>query len=349
MSGWVQDFNLEPYNTFRLPSTVAYFAEFFSEEELVKLLDCALSKELPFFILGGGSNVLLSQKLLYQCLKNSIFSIQEIPSLEKHNKLFRVGAGEIWDQFVLYTCKQNLYGIENLSMIPGSVGASVVQNIGAYGVEVKDVVVSVEGIWLDSGQQQTFTKKECDFSYRMSLFKTSEFQDKFCITYVTYSLSIKGNTSVEYTGIQNELSRLSFSKKDTLLPFQIRQAVINIRNLKLPDVVQIGNAGSFFKNPIISDKQLEQLQIRYPKIHFFSLKKGSVKISAAWLIDYLGFKEKIVHIDRKFYGVYHTQPLVLVHYQGATGKEILDFSIEIQKQVLDEFGITLFPEVRIFL
>lgn len=338
MTKFFKKYSLKDLNTFGVNSTAAYFYEFESEEELISLLAKKKIEIQKILTLGGGSNVLFVSDYDGTILKNKIMGVH-LQKVENENFILSVGAGENWDDVVHYAVKNNLYGIENLSLIPGSVGAAPIQNIGAYGVELKDVFHSVEGICLESLQKKIITKEECNFGYRDSIFKR-ELKGKFIITKVNLILSKMNNVNLTYSSLKNYLTDKKISKP-TLR--QIREAVIKIRNSKLPDPKLIGNAGSFFKNPTVTEVELEKLKTIYPDISFFLFNENTYKISAGWLIEKCGLKGKRVGNV----GTHKDQALVIVNYGGATGNEILNFAKNIQKEVFDEFGILLNPEVNI--
>ena len=260
MSNILNNYPLKNYNTFGVTAKAKYFASFSSENQLAELLKDNICKTEPLFILGGGSNILLTQDFDGLVLANNIKGIEIITEDEKSTSI-AVGAGEIWHDFVLWSIQKNLSGIENLALIPGLVGASPMQNIGAYGVEVKDVITKVSYIEIESGKQKSFTNSECNFSYRNSIFK-DELKGRVVITEVVYKLSKTPLNNTKYGAITDELKRLNKEPS----PQSIAQAVINIRSRKLPNPDELGNSGSFFKNPIIETTHFEELRKDFPEM-----------------------------------------------------------------------------------
>lgn len=300
--------------------------------------DEKLMKE-NLLILGGGSNLLFTKDFDGLVLKNNIKGIDIIEENE-NDILIQSGAGENWHEFVLYCVEKGYAGIENLSLIPGNVGASPMQNIGAYGVEIKDVFHSLEAIEIKTGEIKTFNTEECKFGYRESVFKNI-FKNKYIITSVVFKLNKKPQFNVSYGAIESELKKMNVKE---LSLKAVSDAVINIRSSKLPDPKEIGNAGSFFKNPVISLEQFEKLKDRYPQMAYYKLPSGDIKIAAGWLIDHLGWKGKRI----EDYGVHKNQALVLVNYGESEGKDIYDLSSLIMKSVLKNFQIKLEREVNIY-
>ena len=337
MSNILNNYSLKNYNTFGIASKAKYFASFSSEDQLAELLKDNICKTEPLFILGGGSNILLTQDFNGLVLANNIKGIEIITENEKNTSI-AVGAGEIWHDFVLWSIQKNLSGIENLALIPGLVGASPMQNIGAYGVEVKDVITKVSYIEIESGKQKSFTNSECNFSYRNSIFK-DELKGGVVITEVVYKLSKTPLNNTKYGAITDELKRLNKEPS----PQSIAQAVINIRSSKLPDPKVLGNSGSFFKNPIIETTQFEQLQEEFPEIVGYKVSEKKTKIAAGWLIDNAGLKGYRTGNA----GVHKNQALVLVNYGNASGLEIINLAKEIQQKIKDKYGISITPEVNI--
>lgn len=331
--------SIKEYTTFGVPVLAKYFTQFSDLEELKSILsDNKLMKE-DLLILGGGSNMLFTKNFEGLVLKNNIkgIAIEE----EIDNDIFvRAGAGENWHDFVLFCVENGFSGVENLSLIPGNVGASPMQNIGAYGVEIKDVFHSLEAIKIETGEKFTFNKEECQFGYRESVFKNI-YRNQFIITSVVYKLSKKPTFNISYGAIESELKNMKVTE---LTIKDISNAVINIRSRKLPDPSEIGNAGSFFKNPVISKSHFNKLKESFPEIAHYILPNGEVKIAAGWLIDFLGWKGK--RIDD--YGVHKNQALVLVNYGETDGNDIYNLSSEIMKSVKDKFQISLEREVNIY-
>ena len=333
-----ENISLKPYNTFGIDAQARYFSAFSSVEQLNALFSHQLPTANRQLILGGGSNILLTKNYDGIVLKNEIAGIELIK--EDHNHVYvKVGAGENWHQFVLHCLKHNYAGVENLSLIPGNVGASPMQNIGAYGVEIKDVFHGLEAFHLKEKRTETFSLNDCKFDYRESIFK-KKYKDQFVITSVTYRLNKQPHFNTTYGAINSELEKMGVKE----LSIQaISQAVINIRSSKLPDWREIGNAGSFFKNPIISQQQLSGLKQKFPNIVSFPAGEGHAKLAAGWLIEQCGWKG---HREGDA-GCYPRQALVLVNYGNARGKEIYALSVKIIQSVKEKFGVQLEREVNI--
>ena len=327
---------LQAFNTFGFNETAEEFARFNSTEELTELLQH--NKNKPLFILGGGSNILLTKKVEGLVLKNDIKGIKII---EENNDFVIVesGAGEIWHNFVLHCIKQNWSGLENLSLIPGSVGASPMQNIGAYGVEIKDVFAYLLAYNIASEEIEKFDAEQCKFGYRESIFKQS-LKGKYVICYVAFKLSKQAIKNTTYGAIEDELNKMGISDPSIQ---DISKAVIAIRQSKLPDPALIGNAGSFFKNPIVPETIVDTLKEIYPDIPNYPSVTGMRKLAAGWLIEKAGWKGK----SYGNYGVHKNQALVLVNYGGSTGKEVFDLSSEIIRDIKTKFNIELEREVNI--
>ena len=337
MSNILQNYCLKNYNTFGIAAKAKYFASFSSEAELTALLRNNICKTEALFILGGGSNILLTQDFEGIVLANNIKGIDVI-SEDEQSISIEVGAGEVWHDFVLWSINQNLSGIENLALIPGLVGASPMQNIGAYGTEVKDVITKVSYIEIETGLQKEITTSECNFGYRNSIFK-EELRGKVVITKVVYKLSKTPLNNIKYGAITEELKRL----KKQPSPASIAQAVINIRSSKLPDPKVLGNSGSFFKNPIIKTSQFEEMKKEFPEMVGYTISESKTKIAAGWLIDNAGLKG----YRKADAGVHKNQALVLVNYGNATGTEIINLAKEVQQKVKEKYGISIEPEVNI--
>lgn len=332
-----QNISLKPFNTFGIDAKAKYFVSINSITELKEVLQ---SKDYPDkFILGGGSNMLLTKDIKALVIHINIKGI-EILSEKNDIVLVKANAGENWHEFVLWCLKHNFGGIENLSLIPGNVGSAPIQNIGAYGVELKDVFVSCEAIEVNSLELKTFTNKECKFDYRESIFK-QDAKGKFIITSVTFQLSKdKHLLHTEYGAISNQLKEMNIENPTIQ---DVSKAVIAIRQSKLPDPKEIGNSGSFFKNPIISTQHFNSLKTIFPDIPSYNVSEKEVKVPAGWLIEKAGFKGKTFGN----YGVHKHQALVLVNYGGATGKDILKLAKLIQKTVKQIFNIEIETEVNI--
>lgn len=327
------------YNTFGIDVLAKYFSSFNNLEELKELLNTKEFKENNQLILGGGSNILFTKNFDGIVLKNNIKGIEVVNETE-HDVYLKVGAGENWHQFVLHTIENNFGGVENLSLIPGNVGASPMQNIGAYGVEIKDVFHELEAIHKETGELVKFDNKSCEFGYRESVFK-NKVKNQFVITSVTYKLSKNPVFNTSYGAIEKQLEE---NKVKELSIKAISDAVIQIRQSKLPDPNQIGNAGSFFKNPIISKVKFEDIKKNYPNIASYPIDELRVKVAAGWLIDTLGWKGKTYGN----YGVHKNQALVLVNYGGAKGEDVFNLSTQIIQSVKENFDIQLEREVNIY-
>ena len=332
-----QNYSLKKYNTFGIAATAKYFACFSSENELVELLRNDLCKTEPLFILGGGSNILLTQDFEGLVLANTIKGM-EVLAEDNHSSTIEVGAGEVWHDFVLWSIDKNLSGIENLALIPGLVGASPMQNIGAYGLEVKDVITTVHFIEIGSGNSKILSNEDCNFGYRDSIFK-HKLKEKVVITKVIFKLSKTPLNKTTYGAIEKELQHLNLAPS----PKNIAEAVINIRNQKLPDPKVLGNSGSFFKNPIIETTQFEDLKKEFPEMVGYKISESKTKIAAGWLIDNEGLKG----FRKNDAGVHKNQALVLVNYGNATGLEIINLAKEIQQKIKAKYGISIEPEVNI--
>ena len=324
--------SLKSFNTFGIDATARYFAEVHTIEALQTLLR---QHQSPL-ILGGGSNILFTKNNDNLVIRNCIVGIEKIDETDDHVFL-KIGAGENWHQLVLYCIQHNYAGIENLSLIPGTVGASPIQNIGAYGVELKDSLETVEARFIASPtEKHLFSNKDCEFGYRDSIFKNT-LKNKVVITHVTLKLAKKPTFHLDYGAIRDRIKNKPLSIKT------ISDAIIAIRQEKLPDPKVIGNAGSFFKNPVVPATLFSSLQKDYPTMPHFPEEGGDVKIPAGWLIEQCGFKGK------RFgdVGVHEHQALVLVNYGNASGLAIKNLSEEIQRVVFEKFKIILKSEVNI--
>lgn len=332
--------SLKPFNTFGIDCRAKYFFEVKSVAALQELISTGVLKKEKYLILGAGSNLLLTNDFDGLVILNSIkgYAIEN----QKEEKIsLRVNSGERWHDIVMYSTNHHWGGIENLALIPGSVGAAPIQNIGAYGVEAKDVIEKVEFIDLQSGNLNTLTNGECHFNYRDSIFK-HELKKNIFISSVTLTLTLKNHRfNTSYGAIINTLQQMNASTENIL---HIRDAVIKIRSEKLPDHRTLGNAGSFFKNPEISESQFHQLKKTYPEMPSYPAANQLVKLSAGWLIEQCGWKGKTLGQA----GVHAHQALVLVNMGGASGEEILLLSKKISDDVQKKFSITLTPEVNIF-
>lgn len=328
--------SLLPYNTFGIDVKAAAFLEIDTVETLHTVLNS--DQKRPLFILGGGSNMLLTKKVNALVLKNNIQGIK-IKRNYKKSVHVEIGGGVNWHSFVLWCIKYGFGGVENLSLIPGTVGAAPIQNIGAYGVELKDVFHQLEAISLKTGKRQVFKKDDCKFGYRDSVFKR-KLKGKYFITKVVLKLSKYPTINDSYGAIKKMIAAAGIENPSIK---DISDAVIRIRSSKLPDPKVLGNSGSFFKNPVISKRQFLKLQKEFPNIVFYDLPDGKVKIPAGWLIEQCGWKGKRVGNT----GSHKNQSLVLVNYGGATGREVKKLAYAILESVNQKFGIALTPEVNI--
>ncbi|MDO4202673.1 MAG: UDP-N-acetylmuramate dehydrogenase [Bacteroidales bacterium] len=327
-----KDYSLLNHNTFGMDVKAKRFVEYDNEEELKALIP-TLSGEVLH--MGGGSNLLFKGDFEGTVLHSAIKGI-EVVDESAESALVRAGAGEVWDDFVAWAVERGYGGVENLSLIPGEVGASAVQNIGAYGVEAKDVIAMVEAIDLSNGQKRVFGTEECNYAYRQSIFKNA-LKGKYAITYVTYRLQKQPVLKLDYGNIR---AVLGDNGQHTIS--DVRQAIIDIRNAKLPDPKVQGNAGSFFMNPVVSREKFLSIQKDYPQMPFYEVE-GGVKIPAGWMIDQCGWKGK--SLGRA--GVHDKQALVLVNLGGATSDEIITLCNTICKDVKEKFGIDIHPEVNL--
>ena len=331
-----KDYPLLLHNTFGMDVKAALFIEYGSVEELKEVLRMPEVKEGRWLHIGGGSNLLFTGDYPGAVLHSAIKG-HEIVKENGEEVIVRVGAGEVWDDFVAYTVAQGWYGAENLSLIPGEVGASAVQNIGAYGVEAKDLITEVEAVEVSTGEDCVFKNEECGYAYRESVFKLS-LKRRYVLTQVSFRLKKTPSYQLDYGNVRAELEKRGCG----LTLENVRQTIIDIRNAKLPDPKIQGNAGSFFMNPMVSRSQFEALLAQYPQMPHYEVDAHRVKIPAAWMIDQCGWKGK--QLGRA--GVHDKQALVLVNLGGATGKEIIRLSEEIQKSVFDKFGVLILPEVN---
>ena len=333
-----QNISLRPFNSFHIEASCQLFAGVNSQDDLQELIRSGLLNEQPYFILGGGNNVLFTKDFDGLILKMNAHFIEIINSGDEY-VLVKAGAGVDWNDFVEFALANNLSGIENLTGIPGTVGASAFQNIGAYGVEAKDCIEEVELTNLRSGDTHLLKNKDCRFGYRNSIFKQRANQEDI-ITSVTYKLSKVPRINTSYGNIRQELER-----KGILQPtlHDISHIIKAIRSQKLPDPERIGSGGSFFKNPVISEENFRTLKDRFPEVVAYPHAENEVKVSAGWLIDRCGWKGKSIGQA----GVYEKQALVLVNLGNANGKEILHLADAIRYSVKEMFRIELEPEVII--
>lgn len=336
------DYSLLPHNTFGIEAQTSCFIEYGSVSELHEALVLIRTQygHKPLLHIGGGSNLLFMSDYDGVVLHSTITGIEMLEETE-HTITLRVGAGMVWDDFVAWCVNHGYYGVENLSLIPGEVGASAVQNIGAYGVEAKDSIQRVETIELATGKERTFDVSECAFAYRQSLFKQAEWRGRLAVTYVVFRLSKCFTPNIEYGGIRKELERkgvdmLSLTAKD------VREVIIEIRERKLPDPKVQGNAGSFFMNPVVERGVYVQLAEEYPQIPHYDVDDRHVKIPAGWLIEQCGWKGKSLGAA----GVHDKQALVLVNRGGAVGSDVAALSDAVRADVKAKFRIDIHPEVN---
>jgi len=330
--------DLQPYNSFGFHAVAKHFAEINDIQELEALIHSDVFKNEQHLILSGGNNVLFQEEYFDGIIV--LINTKGIEILEDRDNdvVVRAQAGEDWPEFVKKMVNMGLYGVENLAHIPGKVGAAPVQNIGAYGMELKDSFLQCEAIELVTGNKRVFTKEECHFGYRDSIFK-NELKGQYVITSVDFLLKKNAPLHLEYGNIKAYLEQNGI-EYPTLQ--QLHDAICAIRDAKLPDVKQIGSCGSFFKNPVISAAQFEALQKDYPNIPHYDEPDGKVKVPAGWLIEQAGWKGwRDEHV-----GVYEKQALVLVHYGGGSGKDIVELAQRIQQSVEEKFGIRISPEVN---
>lgn len=336
----LKHYSLLPHNTFGIQANCDRFIDMETEDDVMKLKDMLDDKDMPLLIIGRGSNLLLTDDYHATVLHCSIKG-KTIVKEDRNSVLLRCGAGEEWDSIVDYCVAHDWQGIENLSLIPGEVGASAVQNIGAYGTEVKEIIHSVEAVEISTGKKHTFSNEQCEYSYRQSKFK-NEWKDRFIITHVTYRLEKSTDyiPKVDYGNIKSELERKGISMPTMK---DIRDVVISIRKDKLPDPEVEGNAGSFFMNPIVEKATFMNLLEQYPDMPHYNVDSEREKIPAGWMIDQCGWKGKTLGKA----GVHDRQALVLVNRGGATGKDILLLCNTIRNDVRQKFGIDIHPEVNI--
>lgn len=333
----LRKYSVLAHNTFGIDACTERFVEYSSVDELTEFVRSAAKDECPPLLhIGGGSNLLFTGDFCGTLLHSAIKGMERIDCGGDGNVLVRVGAGEVWDDFVEYAVAQGWYGIENLSLIPGEVGASAVQNIGAYGVEAKDFIVSVEAVSLVDGTKRVFDNAECEYGYRTSVFKTS-LRGLYAVTHVVFRLSCEFKPLLTYGNVSACLP-----EDEEVTPQLLRRTIINIRESKLPDPKVQGNAGSFFMNPVVSRGSFEAIRAEYPNMPYYEVEDG-VKIPAGWMIEQCGWKGR--SLGRA--GVHERQALVLVNLGGATGGEILELCDLVKKSVKEKFGVDIHPEVNV--
>ena len=330
-----ENYSLLEHNTFGMDVCAALFVEYDTVDELRTFLQAGdLNRYGRYLHIGGGSNLLFAGDYEGVVMHSAMHTLEVVEDADDH-VLVRVGSGYVWDDFVAYCVRQGWAGVENLSAIPGEVGASAVQNIGAYGVEVKDVIVSVEAMALD-GTMRTFTNEECHYGYRDSIFKR-ELRGEYIITHVVYRLEKTPTYRLDYGDLR---ARVEASGEPTLQA--VRDAVTAIRDSKLPDPKVLGNAGSFFTNPVVPRSQYEALKEQYPNIPSYPIDEEHVKVPAGWLIDSAGWKGRA--LGRA--AVHDRQALVLVNLGGATGQEVMTLAKRICEDIYIKYGIRITPEVN---
>lgn len=331
--------SLKSLNTFGIEVSAKYFAEAKNEDQIRLVLEDDIFKKESNLILGGGSNILFTKDFDGIVLKNCIKGVEVIKEDEKE-VIVRVGAGVVWHEFVLNAIEKGWYGIENLSLIPGNVGASPMQNIGAYGVEIKEVFHELEAIHIKTGEIHYFSNSDCEFGYRESVFK-NKFKGEYIISRVTYKLNKTPNFNIGYGAVEKELEDMGVKE---LTAKAVSDAIIAIRSSKLPNPKEIGNSGSFFKNPVVSADFFKTLKSEYPSAVGYPVNEQQVKLAAGWLIDTAGWKG----FTKGNHGVHKKQALVLVNYGGAKGGDIYKLSEEIMQSVFQKFGVQLEREVNIY-
>ena len=327
-------YSLLRHNTFGIEAKAARFVEFASVDELVAFLGSGFSGKS--LVIGGGSNLLFVGDFDGTVFHSAIMDI-EVAQETATDVLLRVGSGVNWDALVAYTVEKGWSGLENLSLIPGEVGASAVQNVGAYGVEAGDLIEKVDTMRIADAVACTFTKADCDFAYRHSVFKTTE-KGRHIVTYVTYRLKKDAEFKLSYGNLNDKVAELGGA---TLA--NVRRAVCEIREAKLPNPQQVGSAGSFFMNPVVAADKAAQLKGEYPAMPQYPLPCGDVKLSAGWLIEQCGWKQT----PHEHVGVYKHQALVVVNLGGATGSDVLDFASAVVASVKEKFGVSLNMEVNV--
>ena len=333
-----QDYSLKRLHTFGIDVKAKLFAEIFSDEDLFEIVSDKKLMAEPKFILGGGSNILFTKNFDGLVIKVSLPGIKKVGENEK-SVLIEAGAGEVWDKLVTFCVSNNFGGIENLTLIPGSVGAAPIQNIGAYGQELSDTIKSLKGIFIEDGTVKSFSKSDCNFSYRNSIFK-KDLKNKFIITSLRLKLSKNPIINLTYKQVEDEIQNLKINNPTIT---DLSKLVAKIRKSKLPHPDEIGNAGSFFKNPIVHTQKYLELVESHPGIISYDVDKNFKKIAAGWLIENCGWKGRRVGNV----GTHQKHALIIVNYGDATGDEVLDFSIRIIQAVELKFGIRLENEVNI--
>ena len=332
----IQDYNLLNNNTFGIEETCRRYISFDTVDKLRNVLLSLLPSDHPILILGGGSNLLLTRRFEGTVLHSAICGMDVTDCGD--DVLLRCGSGERWDDVVEYAVSNGWHGAENLSIIPGDVGASAVQNIGAYGAEAKDIIESVEALDIETAESKKFTAEDCDYAYRYSRFK-GEWKGRYVITHVTYRLQKAYSPRLDYGNIQSELDKRGIANPTAR---DVRNLIIEIRNAKLPDPKVEGNAGSFFMNPVVDKQIFDRLVQEYPEMPYYPVDANNVKIPAGWLIDRCGWKGR--SLGRA--GIHSKQALVIVNRGGARGSDIVALSEAVRQDVKGKFGIDIYPEVN---
>lgn len=335
----IKNYSLLAQNTFGIEARCHRFLEYSSVEEAQQIVSSLTTEDEPLLILGGGSNLLLTGDYPGTVLHSAIKGIKVLSDKEPASVFLESGSGEVFDDVVAFAVENGYHGAENLSIIPGEVGASAVQNIGAYGVEAKDIIYKVEAVEIATGKLVVFDNADCEYSYRQSKFK-HEWRDKYLVTHVIYRLSRTFVPDLDYGNIRSSLEKKGIASPTAQ---QLREVIIEIRNAKLPDPKVQGNAGSFFMNPIVGKAKYEELASQYPGMPHYTIDADHEKIPAGWMIDQCGWKGKSLGKA----GVHDKQALVLVNRGGATGADIVRLCETIQKDVKEKFGIEIHPEVNI--
>lgn len=339
----IWDYSLKEHNTFGIEAKCKRFLEYETVEEAVEVAEILRKEQLPYIIIGGGSNLLLTKDfdgiVVHSAVKGVRFVEPEESSQEESDVWMACGSGETWDNMVAQSIEAGYYGMENLSLIPGDVGASAVQNIGAYGVEVSDLIRRVWMIEIPTGMSLLISKEDCKYGYRQSRFK-KDWKNRYLITQVAYGLSKTFRPHLDYGNIRTELERKGITEPTAQ---QLRDTIIDIRNAKLPDPKVEGNAGSFFMNPIVTRKKYMTLAAQYPQMPHYQVDSSHEKIPAGWMIEQCGWKGKTLGHA----GVHDKQALVLVNRGGATGAEIVALCDAIRHDVKAIFDIDIHPEVNI--
>ena len=331
-----ENFSLKNHNTFGIDAKAKYFAKFDSLFALKEIISSEIFQNNKSFIIGGGSNILLTKDFEGLILHNKIEGICILKDNE-NDITVEIGGGVDWHDFVIWSVSQELSGVENLALIPGTVGASPIQNIGAYGMEVKETIHKVTALEIATQEIKTFSNEDCNFEYRNSIFK-EELKNKFIITKVEFKLSKTALNKTNYGAIEEELKNLNLEASVK----NIAEAVINIRSRKLPNPEELGNSGSFFKNPIIETSQFEQLKKEFPEMVGYKITESTTKIAAGWLIENAGLKG----YRKADAGVHKNQALVLVNYNNASGQDIINLSELVQEVILEKYGISIEEEVN---